>query len=104
MLLNTDEGNGCLYAIALFYRPKNLPLEPFLAFGKQLTMIIQFSKHIMLLAFFFFRKDKRTYEKQQPQLLGIRKWEPNGIVGQLRHINIRGKKEIYVQSCEAKEK
>lgn len=32
MLLNTDEGNGCLYAIALFYRPKNLPLEPFLAF------------------------------------------------------------------------
>lgn len=72
MLLNTDEGNGCLYAIALFYRPKNLPLEPFLAFGKQMTMIIQFSKHIMLLAFFFFRKDKRTYEKQQPQLLSRR--------------------------------
>lgn len=43
-----------------------------LLFGKQLTMIIQFSKHIMLLAFFLFRKDKRTYEKQQPQLLSRR--------------------------------
>lgn len=43
-----------------------------LLFGKQWTMIIQYSKHIMLLASFFFQKEKRTNEKQQPQLLSRR--------------------------------
>lgn len=77
-----------------------------LLFGKQLTMIIQFSKHIMLLAFFFTEKTNAHTKNNNLSFSrdGIRKWEPNGIVGQLRHINIRGKKEIYVQSCEAKKK
>lgn len=102
MLLNTDEGNGCLYAIALFYRPKNLPLELFLAFGKQLTMIIQFSKHIM------FLPKRQTHIRKTTTSASLETVSANGNRMELWASYVTSilgeKKEIYVQSCEAKKK